>query len=71
MSLLAKDVTFVGPLTRTAGASEYIEATKQFLQIPRATMRVKQFENGNDICSIYGMDIVTPAGGFITSEVLD
>ena len=62
-------MTFVSPLMRTPGASEYIEATKQFLQMHRATRMVKKFENGNDGCSIYEMDIVTPAGGLITLEV--
>lgn len=68
-AILAKDMTFVASLMRTARPSEHIEATKQFLQMHRATRMVKQFENGNDVCSIYEMDIVTPTGGLITLEV--
>jgi ketosteroid isomerase-like protein len=70
-TMLAKDMTFVGPLMKTSGAEEYIDSTKQFLQMHRATRMLKQFENGNDVCSIYEMDIATPAGGTITVELTD
>jgi ketosteroid isomerase-like protein len=32
---------------------------------------LKQFESGSDVCSIYEMDIATPAGGTITIELTD
>jgi ketosteroid isomerase-like protein len=70
-ALLAKDMTFVGPIMKTAGAKEYVDTTQQFLQMHRATRMLKQFENGNDVCSIYEMDIATPAGGTITLELTD
>jgi ketosteroid isomerase-like protein len=70
-TILAKDMTFVGPLMKTFGAQDYIDSTKQFLQMHRATRMLKQFENGNDVCSIYEMDIATPAGGTITIELTD
>lgn len=70
-NILAKDMTFDGPLMRTSGAQDYIDSTKQFLQVHKATRMLKQFENGNDICSIYEMDIATPDGGTITIELTD
>jgi ketosteroid isomerase-like protein len=70
-TMLAKDMTFVGPLMKTTGAEEYIKSTKQFLQMHRATRMLKQFENGNDVCSIYEMDVATPDGGTITLELTD
>ena len=70
-NILANDMTFVGPLMKAAGAKDYIESTKQFLQMHRATRMLKQFENGSDVCSIYEMDIATPAGGMITLELAD
>jgi ketosteroid isomerase-like protein len=70
-TILANDMTFVGPLMKTFGAEEYISSTKQFLQMHRATRMLKQFENGNDVCSIYEMDIATPDGGIITIELTD
>lgn len=70
-TILAKDMTFTGPLMKTSGMYDYIELTKQFLQMHRATRLLKQFENGDDVCSIYEMDIATPAGGIITLELTD
>ncbi|MCI0557612.1 MAG: nuclear transport factor 2 family protein [Nitrososphaera sp.] len=70
-ALIERDMTFVGPLMRISGAKEYIESTRQFLQMHRATRMLKQFENGNDVCSIYEMDIATPSGGMLTLEITD
>jgi ketosteroid isomerase-like protein len=70
-TMLAKDMTFIGPLMKTSGAEEYINSTKQFLQMHKATRMLKQFENGNDVCSIYEMDIATPTGGMVTLELTD
>jgi ketosteroid isomerase-like protein len=70
-AMLAEDMTFVGPLMKTTGAEEYINSTKQFLQMHKTTRMLKQFENENDVCSIYEMDIATPAGGTITLELTD
>lgn len=69
--VITKDMTFDGPLMKFNGAKEYIDSTKQFLQMHRATRMHKQFENGNDVCSIYEMDVATPAGGMITLEIVD
>lgn len=69
--VITEDMTFDGPLMKFNGAKEYVESTKQFLQMHRATRMLKQFENGNDVCSIYEMDVATPAGGMITLEVVD
>lgn len=69
--VITDDMRFDGPLMKFNGAKEYIDSTKQFLQMHRATRMLKQFENGNDVCSIYEMDVATPAGGMITLEVVD
>jgi ketosteroid isomerase-like protein len=70
-SILAKNMTFSGPLMKTSGAEEYISTTRRFLQMHRETRIFKQFENGNDVCSIYEMDVATPSGGIITLEITD
>jgi ketosteroid isomerase-like protein len=70
-NILAEDVVFAGPLKKCSGSREYIEFAKQFIQMHRATRMLKQFENGSDVCSIYEMDIATPAGGMITLELTD
>lgn len=70
-TILASDMTFVGPLMKTSGAQDYINSTKQFLNMHRAIQMLKQFESGSDVCSIYEMDIATPAGDMITVEITD
>jgi ketosteroid isomerase-like protein len=70
-NILAEDVAFAGPLKKCSGSREYMEFAKQFLQMHRATRMLKQFESGSDVCSIYEMDIATPAGEIITLELAD
>lgn len=69
--VLAKDMTFAGPLMKTSGAKEYIDSTQRFLQMHLATRMMRQFESGKDVCSIYEMDVATPAGGKLTLEITD
>jgi ketosteroid isomerase-like protein len=69
--VLTHDMEFVGSLMKTSGAKEYVDSTRQFLQMHRATRMMRQFENGDDACSIYEMDIATPAGGMLTLEITD
>lgn len=69
--LIAEDMTFLGPMLKTSGAREFIEATRQFWQLRKATRILKQFENGNDVCAIFEMDIATPAGDIVTIEGVD
>ena len=64
-------MTFVGPLMKTFSAKEYIDTTRQFLQMHKATRMIRQFENGDDACSIYEMDVATPAGSMLTLEITD
>lgn len=69
--VLTQDMEFAGPLMKTSGATEFVDSTRQFLQMHRATRMMRQFENGDDACSIYEMDIATPAGGMLTLEITD
>jgi ketosteroid isomerase-like protein len=69
--LLAKDMKFVGPLMRSSSAKEYVELTKQLLQMHVETRMLRQFEQGNDVCSIYDLTLRTPSGGTITLPIAD
>ncbi len=68
---LTDDMKFDGPLMHSSNAKEYVESTKQFLQMHKATRMTKQFEDGDDVCSIYEMDIATPDGGTFTVDMVD
>lgn len=70
-TILTEDMVFIGPLMKTSGAKEYIKSTIQLIQMHRATRMLKQFVNEDDVCSLYEMDIATPAGKILTLEIAD
>ena len=69
--LIDKDMTFVGPLIKTSGAKQFIELNEQFLPFHRGVKMLKQFESGDDVCSIYELNASTPAGGSLSLLMAD
>ncbi len=69
--LVADDMTFVGPVLRTAGAREYLALLEKFLPTHVETRMQRQFEAGNEVCSIYDLVQRTPTGEHITLLVAD
>lgn len=70
-ALVADDVTFIGPMMKAEGASEYVAMNEQLLGFHAGTRMLRRFQNGDDVCSIYEMDMSTPAGGSITLAIAD
>ncbi len=70
-SLVASDVQFEGPLMKLSGAREYISTVGPFLKFHKGMRMLRQFEDGNHVCSIYEMSLATPAGGTLTLEFAD
>ena len=69
--LLSENMSFTGPLMQTLGANGYIELQVKFLQFHKKWQMLKQFENSNDVCSIYDLTLDTPAGGSLSVIVAD
>jgi ketosteroid isomerase-like protein/uncharacterized protein YndB with AHSA1/START domain len=69
--LVTEDVTFEGPLMQARGAREYLAMNKQLLGFHRETTMLRQFENGDAVCSIYVLTMATPAGGELALTVAD
>lgn len=69
--LLADGMTFRGPLMQAGSADEYVAMSEKFLQFHKGTKMLKQFENGDDVCSIYEMTLNTPAGGTLIVPIAD
>ncbi|MEW5840069.1 MAG: nuclear transport factor 2 family protein [Thermoproteota archaeon] len=67
--MLSEDMTFAGPLIRTAGSPDYIKMLGQFIRFHKGWKMLKQFEDGNDVCSIYEIELGTPSGGGTFSVV--
>ncbi len=65
-ALLADNITFIGPLMRTTGAKAYLSLLEQFLPCHLETRIIRQFENGNDVCSINELLLKTPQNTTIT-----
>ena len=70
-ALVSEDVTFAGPLMTTTGSKEYVAMNEQLLQFHTGTRMLHQFENGDDVCSIYELSMTTPAGGSMTLPMAD
>lgn len=69
--MLSQDMTFAGPLMKTMGSSNYIEMLGQFVKFHKSWKVLKQFENGNDVCSIYEVTLGTPDGGSFSVVIAD
>jgi ketosteroid isomerase-like protein len=69
--LVAADFTFVGPLVQTSGAEAYIALNKQFLSAHVETRMLQQFEAGDEVCSIYELDLRKPNGEIFTTKMAD
>ena len=70
-ALVADDVTFIGPLMQATGAREYVAMNEQLLGFHTDTRMLCQFERDEDVCSIYELDMSTPAGGSISVTIAD
>jgi len=69
--LLAQEMTFTGPLLRTSGAKQYVEMLGQFLKFHKTWKMIKQFEDADDVCSIYDLNLGTPSGGSFSVVIVD
>jgi ketosteroid isomerase-like protein/uncharacterized protein YndB with AHSA1/START domain len=69
--LVNDDVTFEGPVMQARGALEYLAMNEQLLGFHRETTMLRQFENGDAVCSIYMLTMGTPAGDELTVTVAD
>ena len=71
MQLLTNDFIFVGPLMRTSGTDEYAAVLEKFLPTHVETRILKQFEDGDDACSVGDLVVRTPSGGTITLSLVE
>lgn len=69
--LVADDVRFEGPVMRAEGAARYLAMNEQLLPFHRATRMLCQFASGDEVCSIYEMDLATPQGSVLTLTLAD
>ena len=61
-ALVAEDFSFEGPMLQTDGKEAFFEATQGLPSIIKGHEILKQFEDGDEVCTIYDFEIETPAG---------
>jgi predicted SnoaL-like aldol condensation-catalyzing enzyme len=64
--LMTDDVQFIGPLMRLSGRNGYAALLGKFLPARVATKVLRQFSQGDEVCSIDELVVRTPAGGTVT-----
>jgi len=69
--LLSENMSFIGPVVQRSGANEYIDALKRLFKFHKKSQMLKQFENGNDVCSIHDLIMDKPAGGSLSVVIAD
>ena len=70
-SLLNDDFNFIGPVDQTTGVADFMKLNESFFPLVSDMRMLQQFENGNDVCSIYELDINIPSGESLTLKVAD
>ena len=70
-SLLADDFSFIGPIDQTTGIDAFMKLNEGFFPLVTGMRMLKQFEHGNDVCSIYEMDLTSPSGTSLTLNIAD
>ncbi len=66
-ALIADDFVFQGPLLQTETKAAFLEGAGKLGPIVRGFKMLRQFGDGDEVCSIYDFEIETPKGkGSIT-----
>ena len=64
--LLTDDVAFTSPLMITSGKPAYLAVLQQFLPAHVSTKVLRQFADGDEVCSIDELVVRAPAGSTVT-----
>ena len=66
-ALIGETFDFHGPLLQSQGKAAFVEGASQLCPIIRGYKMLKQWEDGDEVCSIFDFNIETPLGkGTIT-----
>ncbi len=70
-SLLADEFKFIGPVDQTNSIEAFVKLNQSFFPLVTEMRMLKQFENGDDVCSIYEIDFKPPTGTTLTLKIAD
>lgn len=60
--LLTEDFSFRGPMLQSEGKADFLAGAAQLGPIVRGYELQRQWEDGDEVCSVYDFKIETPAG---------
>ena len=60
--LVADDFVFDGPMLQSQGKAAFMDGSSGLAPIVRGHRMLRQFADGDEVCSIYDFEIETPAG---------
>jgi ketosteroid isomerase-like protein len=60
--LLTDDFRFRGPFLQSEGKAAFLEGSAQLAPVVRGVQIHRQWQDGDEVCSIYDFKIETPAG---------
>jgi predicted SnoaL-like aldol condensation-catalyzing enzyme len=66
VDLLTDDVCFSGPLMRITGRDAYVSLLQRFVPAHVCTRVLRQFEEGDEVCSINELTVRAPSGSTVT-----
>ncbi|HEX9505988.1 MAG TPA: nuclear transport factor 2 family protein [Acidimicrobiia bacterium] len=61
-ALIADDFVFEGPMLQSVGKAAFVEGSRGLQPIARGHTLLRQFEDGDEVFSLYDFDVETPAG---------
>ena len=61
--MFCDDVSYIGPLERAADAEQMLAMAAKYAPMHGGMRMIKQFEDGDDVCSIYDLVVETPVEG--------
>jgi ketosteroid isomerase-like protein len=60
--LLADDFEFNGPMLQAQGKDAFLEGASGLKPVVRGNRMLRQWEDGEEVCSVYEFNVQTPAG---------
>jgi ketosteroid isomerase-like protein len=60
--LLAEDFSFSGPMLEVEGRDAFLAGASGLAPIVRGNQMLRQWEDGEEVCSVYEFKVETPAG---------
>jgi hypothetical protein len=70
LELFAPDLKFIGPIDQFESRERLLEVGKQFGPAVKEIKMIKQFVDGDSVCSIYDFVTSTPVGTIPTAELI-